>query len=295
MSETKNIKKEADLGLNLCQAGNYEEGIKHLLYAAEHNYLDAIVNIGHAYELYGNFEEAFKWTLRGANLGHPIAISNLALLYRRAKGVKCNVEEAVKLGKKLIELGKVAEGYNDIVSSYLYAADEYQRNEEKAFKYALEGSTIIMKEKPELGKECDVVEQLGICYNRGMGTEVNEKESLKCHKYCAECGLGIGYYNAACILGYSDDQDLCNIDECIEYFTKAGEVGYADGFYELGYLYHVGEKVDKDLKIAAYYYASAIRLGNGDTHYEDAIDNLREISNSVADRVLSGKYCSVID
>lgn len=295
MTDDKKIEQEADLGLKLCKDGNLKEGIEHLKYAAERNYLNAIVNLGHAYKLYGNLEEAFKWTSIGASLGDKTAISNLSIMYRNAQGTKCNVTESVKLGKKLIELGEIDEGYNEIVSAYCYAKDEYQRDYNKAFEYALEGSKIIMKDAPEEGKKCDTVVQLALCYDFGKGTEINKKEALGYYIYCIQCGVGIACYNAACIWAYSKDKDLFNLKLAVNAYKHAVKYGYTDGYYELGYMCQKGDLVEKDLNQAKYYYSMAIRLGNGKQHYEDAIINLREISNETADRVLSGKYCDVID
>ncbi len=63
MDKKLTIVEEADLGLKLCESGNLEEGIKHLRIAAENNHLHAMVNLGHALKLYGDYEEVFKWTL----------------------------------------------------------------------------------------------------------------------------------------------------------------------------------------------------------------------------------------
>jgi TPR repeat protein len=291
----KDVKKEADLGYDLCVAGKLDEGIPHLRYAAERNNTNAIVNLGHALKLLGNYEEAFKWTKIGASLKDPTALSNLSIMYRAAQGTICNVEEAVKCGEELIKLGRVAEGYEEIVCAYLYAKDSLQQDFDKAFKVCLEGSKKIMQEEPKKGKNCEVVIQLALCYDFGKGTEIDKKKALDCYEYCISCGSGFSCYNAACILGYSEDEQLLDIDKAIKYFDFAAQLGYTDGYFELGYFYHVGEKVEKDLNKAKYYYSMAIRYGNGEQHYQDAIDNLREISTDTADKILSGKYCSVID
>lgn len=297
MDDLKRVEQEADIGLELCQNGNLKEGIKHLQYAAERNNVHAIVNLGHAYKLYGNYEEAFKWTNIGASLGDKTAISNLAIMYRNAQGTECDVKKSVELSKKLIELGQIDEGYNGICCAYFYAKDQYQQDFYEGFKYALEGSNIIMKDEPQKCKRCETVVQLALCYDFGKGTEVNKKEALKCYKYCMECGSGIGIslYNSACIMAYDKDEELHNINKAINYFQFACENDYTDGFYELGYLYQTGKLVKKDLEYAKYCYSMAIRLGNGEQHYDDAIANLREISNDLTDRVLSGKYCPIID
>ena len=60
MGKKLSIKEEADLGLKLCEEGNLEEGIKHLKISAEANDLSAIVNLGHALKIFGDYDEAYK-------------------------------------------------------------------------------------------------------------------------------------------------------------------------------------------------------------------------------------------
>lgn len=298
MDELKRkIEEEANLGLELCKKGKLEEGIEHLRFAAEHNYLEAIVNLGHALKLADQYYEAFEWTLRGAELGDATAMSNLAIMYRRGQGCDCNVDEAVKWGKKIIEKGDIDGGYQEIICSYLYAVDNYQRDFEKAFEYALEGSKKVMAKNPnpKRGDVCESVIQLALCYNFAKGCKKDEKEALKYYQYCSKCGMPLAMYNAACIYGYSEDESLRDIDKSIKLFQHAANLDYGDAFYELGYLYHLGEKVEKDLILAKRYYAHAIRLGNGESHNEDAITNLKEIDPEFTDKVVSGKYVSLID
>lgn len=293
MNDIKKIREEADRGLVLCEDGDYQNGIRHLLYAAERNDIEAIVNVGHAYEEYGLYDEAFKWTSLGAELNHPTAISNLALLYRNGKGVKCNVNEAIKLWQRLIDMGYIDEGFDGIVTTYQFAEDESQRDYEKSFEYALAGAQLIMKDKPELGKTCDVVEQLAICYECGKGVEINVKEALRCHLYCAACGLGIGCYNAACIYGYSEDPEINNINKCINCFIDAIKMGCNDAYYELACLFQNGDKVRKDLSLAAICYSCAIRYGSW--HCLDAIQNLKKLLEEDSDLLIYEKYSNITD
>ena len=296
MEKKLSIKEEADLGYDLCKEGKLEDGIKHLRIAAEGNDINAIVNLGHALKLYGKLEEAFKWTLRGASLNNKIAISNLCIMIRKGEGCKCDVNEAVKWGNKLIELGDEIGGYDEIICSYLYASDEYQQNFEKAFEFAKEASDIILKKHSKPNKdECEILIQLALCYDFGKGTDKNEKEALKYYDYCGKQGMGHALYNAACIYAYSEDKDIKNIELALEMFKDAAKNKYGDGDFQLGYLYHTGEIVPKDLKKAEYYYSKALRDSNLDSQEEYCEENLKEISEETLNRVLSGKYCPIID
>ena len=296
MEKKLSIKEEANLGLKLCEEGKLEEGIKHLKIAAEANNLSAIVNLGHALKLFGDYDEAYKWTLRGASLNHKTAISNLCIMLRRGQGCECNVLEAVKWGQKLIDLGDYVDGYNEIICSYLYAEDEYQQDFDKAFEYAKKATDLILKKNPKPSRdECEVIIQLALCYDFGKGIEKNQKEALKYYEYCAKQGIGHALYNAAYIYAYSEDKELKNISRALDWFKEAADKGYGDGDFQLGYLYHTGDIAPKDLKKAEYYYSKALRDANLESQIEYCKDNLKEISEETLNRVLSGKYCSIID
>ena len=293
--EEKDIIKEANLGLKLCEEGKLDEGITHLRIAAHNNYLEAIVNLGHALELKGEYDEAYKWTNIGATLKEPIALSNLSLMYRKGRGTLCDVSKAVKCGEELIKMNYIDEGYNSIVCAYLYANDSSQQDFKKGYEYALKGSEEIMKESPQKGKKCDTIIQLALCYDFGKGITENKSEALKYYKYGMACGNSFCYYNAGCILSYSNDEKIFDINTGINYLQISGDLGFADGYFEIGFLFHEGKQIEKDLNIAQYYYSLAIRMGNGERYYQDAVNNLLEISRENAERMISGKYCITID
>ena len=143
--------------------------------------------------------------------------------------------------------------------------------------------------------ECEILIQLALCYDFGKGTDKNEKEALKYYDYCGKQGMGHALYNAACIYAYSEDKDIKNIELALEMFKDAAKNKYGDGDFQLGYLYHTGEIVPKDLKKAEYYYSKALRDSNLDSQEEYCEENLKEISEETLNRVLSGKYCPIID
>ena len=301
MNEVKDEKyyeQEADNGLDLCKAGKIEEGLKHLRIAAEEgNNLDGIVNLGHALKLQGNYDEAFFWTKKGAELDHKTAISNLCIMLRHGQGCKCDVEETVKWANKLIDLGDYVKGYQEIINSYLYASDESQIDLVKAFEYAKEASDIIMEKHPDKPTDADteVVIQLALCYDFGKGTEVNKKEAVKYYLYCAKNHMGIALYNLACIYAYEEDKDLHDVPRAIRYFKEAAKYNYGDAYYHLGYIYHRGEIVDKNINKAKYYYCKAIRNASFDFQEAACKENLKDISEELYERIISGKFCSIID
>lgn len=295
MVDSNIINEEANLGLELCENGMLEEGIKHLKYAAEFNHKYAIVNLGHALKLLGNYEEAFKWTLLGADLGDLTAITNLAIMYKKGQGTPCNIPEAIKLYKRLIELGKIDEGYNGIVVSYLSTNDESQNDKEKAYQYALEGSRIIMENNPDpqIHDSCDTVYNLALMYYHGMYVEKNNTEAIKYFEYCSKCGEDEATLNLACIYIY--DEGYKNIPFAIELLKKSIAQGSTDAYFLLGYLYEIGDSIEKNIEASKYYYSMSIRKGNGKLYYNASVERLNNLSPEICKRVLSGKYSKIID
>ena len=114
---------------------------------------------------------------------------------------------------------------------------------------------------PHGSVECESVILLAVAYSMGMDTKKGQFKSLKYYKYAAECGSKLALFNTAYIYAYSKNKKIYNIDKGIHYFKRA---------------------------------AFAIRLGCK-YHYQDAVDNLSEISKDEAKLIVSGKYSPLID
>lgn len=289
MKEVRNINIEAEIGLNLCERGELDAGISHLMFAAEGGHLDAMTNLGHAFELKCEYEEAIYYSKIAADFGSPVALSNLSLMYRKGEGVAASADEAANFGVRLLELGYIDEGYSEIASSYIFVNDENQKDFQKAFENAYEGAKEVMKTRPNEGKKSKCVELLAFMYDFGIGVEENKKEAAKYYEYSAACGSGYSYFNLASIYAYSEELELKDIDKAIRYFNYSAETGYGDGYYGLGYLYHKGIQEKQDFEKAITNYIKAIEIGNGEEHYQDAINNLREISPELLEKVLISK------
>ena len=98
------------------------------------------------------------------------------------------------------------------------------------------------------GKEMREMAEKCVCSE----TEIND-----CHLIYS---LGIWYMNGE--FGFPQDHT-----KALEYFHRAGELGFASGFYNVGYVYFNGNGVQCDMKKAVYYWELAAMMGDVDARY----------------------------
>lgn len=111
---------------------------------------------------------------------------------------------------------------------------------------------------------------LGVCYYNGKGVNKNKAEAVRLWHKSVEQGnvkaqdiLGKYYYRVGMeYYSYVDD-----IDEAIQYFRKAAELGYSIAQKELGLLYKNGEDVKQDYSEAVKWFCMAAEQGDATARY----------------------------
>jgi len=88
----------------------------------------------------------------------------------------------------------------------------------------------------------------------------NEKKRVEANDPIAI--FNIGYYYSEGLCGFPQDYK-----KALKLFHRAGELGYADAFCNIGYAYDHCEGVEKDEKKANHYYELAAMKGNADARY----------------------------
>ena len=63
-------------------------------------------------------------------------------------------------------------------------------------------------------------------------------------------------------------------EKAAQYFEKAAELGQAEAQFTLGYMYLVGQGIEKDYIRAAYYFEKAAKQGHSDA--KDNLEYIRE-------------------
>ena len=124
----------------------------------------------------------------------------------------------------------------------------YSEENEKAFTLALQ----ILKENPKCGYAYFVI---GACYNRGIGTEIDNNKSMDYILKSVELNDADGQYYYATYLRYMKNP------ECIEWFEKAVENGMPSVCDILGNIYEEGELVPRNIKKAIACYEEGVKRG----------------------------------
>lgn len=100
------------------------------------------------------------------------------------------------------------------------------------------------------------INNLGNCYNNGIGVEEDISKAKEYYRKSAELGNANAQYNLA------DSLKKEGNSECLTWYQKAFENGDADAPYEMALIYKDGEIVQKDNAKAAEYLSNAVDMGN---------------------------------
>ena len=136
---------------------------------------------GYSASLKHNYQEAFKWYKKAAELGDAVAMGWLGLMYSEGKGTLRDDKEAFKWFKKAAELGN-AKAMGMLGGMYFRGAGTLKDYKE-AFKWC--------KKSAELGN-ADVMHLLGLMYFQGIGIPKNPQQA----KYWIKKSYDAGNKNA---------------------------------------------------------------------------------------------------
>ncbi|MBR6481337.1 MAG: SEL1-like repeat protein, partial [Thermoguttaceae bacterium] len=234
---------------------------------AESGDADACYRLGNMYYegngVEENGPEAFRWHMRGAELGNAGSACSVASCYM---GGDCGVEQDQAKGilwyKKAAEMGdgeahyllgmcylagygvkkNEAEGKKWIQKAFEmgYVPDEDDSDEEEESAEVAE-----LRRKAEEG-DAEACYRLGNIYFTHGDSEEDEAAAIKWHRKGAELGYpGSQFSLGACyLIGYGLLDE--NPAEAANWFRKAAEQGNAEAMYYLGACYQGGIGVKKD-------------------------------------------------
>ena len=175
-------------------------------------------------------------------------------------------EERVNRVNKLIDKGN-AEAFNMLAGDYAEGRYGIPQDLQKANECYLKAG--------ELGC-AGAYYNLGNSYLVGRGVEIDRKKAIHYYELAAMIGHIKARHNLGCLEGgneqranmlagdyaegrYGIPQDLQKANEC---YLKAGELGCAGAYYNLGNSYLVGRGVEIDRKKAIHYYELAAMIGH---------------------------------
>ena len=226
-----------------------------------------------------NKAEAVKWYRKAAEQGYATAQYALGNSYFNEEGVEENTAEAVKWYRKAAEQSNASAQY--ALGNCYFNGEGVEENKAEAVKW--------YRKAAEQGN-ASAQYALGNCYYNGEGIEKNRDEAVKRYKKAAGQGHkkaqnilvnllqkekdfnGAKYWSSQQIIqGYAWAQyNLLPFFESIEadmtaaanWFLKQAELGDSQSQNNLGYCYHHGEGVSKNVKEAVRWYRKAAEQGN---------------------------------
>ena len=246
------MSKIREVGVDLAKEKNYSEAMYLLEKAAAKGDLGAVNDIGVIYERNGDYEKAMEFYKLAGLFGLGVAIHNAGNLYETGKGLDTNYTLAMILYRRSAKLN-CPHAFHKIATFYQYGKS-VEKNEKKAFEWALKGVKLELKTKEE--SACLIT--VGYYYEMGIGVKKNYNKALKYYTLAAERGNVVGKFDAALIHLYkknSKKHTKIGIDLLIE----SSKQNYPDAFAELAVLYQEGKKIGKDVEIADYWLTKGIK------------------------------------
>lgn len=206
-----------------------------------------------------NYEKAFDWFSKSADLGDSLGLYYLAVMYENGFGTNVDKQKAWDLYlasadqkfspayrkiAQLIEEGEAPASFTGRELEYYIKAAE--RNDIDAIHDVIRFLENDPDRQKELFSWCQrgaqlndgkCICKLGKLYFYGMGTEMDEFKAMNCFRKAetmeipeAYYFLGLAYYEAKGVVSP-------NIQKAEEYFRKAAEAGYSDAIKAIAELY----------------------------------------------------------
>ncbi|GBC29116.2 Sel1 repeat protein [Rhizophagus irregularis DAOM 181602=DAOM 197198] len=247
---------------------NYDKSVYYLQKAAENGCKFAQFNLGGCYQLgHGvrkDIRKAFELYKKSAKQEYINAQSQLIYCYEYGLGTEINRVKALELVKIMAEKGFKHAQY--LLGLHYITGEGVDKDEIKAFKLfekLAKESKKCQSNNNKINEQKDFeyfkilmkyvnsnsLYQLGYCYDKGVGTELNLTKAFELYKTAAEKGHNV----AQNVLGYSYENGIRiekDLKQAIYWYSKAAGNGYDKAQYNLGRCYKNGNGVEKDEKKA---------------------------------------------
>ena len=257
-----------------------KKSFEYIQKSANKNYPNGLIILGAIYEKGTDVEQdeiqALMYYKQAANLGSTLAMINIGHLYLNGNIVKQDLDEAKKWFLKSIELGDI-KGYLELGDMYFNTRED-QKALEWYLKYEKAVNYRTWKEFDErvsslLKKTKDFHNSIRIDVKRiSMGIHI--EAILKEYQYVLQ-----------------DEQK----NYLFSWLEENKNNNNSNILISLGYLYHRGFIVEKDISIAEGYYLKALEAGNtiaclsfGDMYFENN-ENKKALKWYIKYQEISGK------
>jgi TPR repeat protein len=189
---------------------------KHLQLAVEGGCAEALFSLGEEFFKKKDYPAAFSCFEKAAENGNAAAMINLGHFYAAGRfGVKQDFERARMLYEKALESGgnKAAEALFELGNVCLVRRGDYEKEAFKYYKAALNLGYV------------NALNNLGICYEKGLGVPVDRQKALECFQNAASLGSATGYANLGRYYQYGYGVVEKNPKKARELYEQAVEKG----------------------------------------------------------------------
>ena len=202
-----------------------------------------------------NYESAFYWFKKAADMGESTSQRILGLCYEKGDGVEKDFEKAIYWYQKAADNGnsmakrRIGWCYKNGIG--------FQRDLKKAAYYFAKAA-----EAGESTARCN----LALCYYKGEGVEKDFAKAVYWWQRAAEAGKSTAQCNLALCYckGEGVEQDF---SKAVYWYQKAAEAGNSDAQNNLADCYYKGEGVEQDFSKAVYWWQKAAEAGNSDAQF----------------------------
>lgn len=197
-----------------------------------------------------DYEEAFKYFEKAANLGNSHSLSEIAKCYEFGWGVPKDLDKAIEYYLKSGNSEKASSVYHHL--GWIFEQGKgVEKDEKKAVEY--------YKKAADLGNPI-AKNDLGYCYCHGIGVDKDLDKAKKYLKEAANLNCSSAYLNLGWLYLEGKDAPI-NPTKGIECYKKAYELGNIQALPSLGYRYDKGLGVPVDYEKALDYYRQGEKLG----------------------------------
>ena len=206
-----------------------------------------------------NYESAFYWFKKAADMGESTSQRRLGLCYYYGDGVEKDIAKAVYWWRKAAEAGDSDAQYN--LADCYYKGEGVEKDFSKAVYWWQRAA-----EAGESSAQCNLAD----CYYKGEGVEKDFSKAVYWWQRAAEAGESSAQCNLA-LCYYNGDGVEKDISKAIHWWQRAAEAGVSNAQFNLAFCYYNGEGVEKDFSKAVYWYQKAAEAGNSDAQNNLAI------------------------
>ncbi|KAL0204788.1 hypothetical protein P9112_000095 [Eukaryota sp. TZLM1-RC] len=196
-----------------------------------------------------NPQKAFQWAQKAAESRHPEALHILARCYLDGVGTEKNIDLGYGLLKEAAFTHEHPDSMATIANCWLttHKAEKTPDQAKSLFKKAAKNGSAFGMFK------------LAICYDKGIGTTIDQEKALLWYEAAADNGIA----SAAKQLGdYYKSEPNSDPFKAFEYYSKAAESGMVEAMVQLSYLLSSGTGCTKNQETAREWMKKAADRGH---------------------------------